>query len=280
MINLLKKDSNYWKKHKPKRIGKSTVSNYDWDYIISVLIRFRKPVNFKRIKKLYRNNEDNEYETKCKAYDKNSMPIEVIREHSIYVSYIYDQEKKRQEGLDNKAKQIITNVSLLFSIIAFSSFVILNRDYSLPYYTVISISLIFTALLLALTSLILAVLCLNVIQYNRPMQEGVFDSTKNTEDNFLKQKTLDFFYCIHTNIKTNEHKARRIRFATWIFISSIFFVSSFTFLNIYTIYNRNSTKIEIVPTNIRILDTIPIKIMDGTNNLQSHKIKERPDGQK
>ena len=260
MLRHIKRKPEYWAKHKPKSIGENKLTTDTWKHLVSVLTRFKKPVSFDRLEKFLEQKGEHQLYKNLIGFrdDKNSIPA--IKEHTTHMIYIYDQEKKRQESLDNKAKQIITNVSLLFSVIAFSSAIILNKDNYVLNYTEASIFFVLVGLILALTSLVISVFCLDVKAYNRPKQEVVFDPLYRNEEPFLKQKITDFFFCLYINTKTNTKKSIRIKRANWLFIAALFFVGAFTIINILAIIKRNNKKVETEAMEIKIIDNVPVTL--------------------
>ena len=113
---FIKRTIAYWKKFPPSSTDGYPIVDTVWDITISKLTRVKKI----RYYDLY------DFYFKCfnyylhfyhKSYIDNKSKIEAIREHDKYVNYLYDQEKKRQDNIDSKAKQIITNTSTVITII-------------------------------------------------------------------------------------------------------------------------------------------------------------------
>lgn len=264
---------DYWKKkkNKPLRIGESNVTKDDWNTILSILERFKKPIGFNRISKLYNKISEEKFKKHFLNYLNPETNIEAIKEHSNYLSYLYDQEKKRQENIDSKAKQIITNVSLIFTIIAFSSSIILNKDNYINFITDYSLIIVSISLLFSITSLVIAVLVLDFRRYNRPKQEIVYNEKNYIETQFNKQKVTDFTACLSLNINTNRKKSSRLIFANWSFIISIFFVGLFTFSNLLAIQMRNKTNSKPKIEQVKIIDTIDVNVINCDSVMKKEK---------
>jgi hypothetical protein len=261
MLKYLGHKTSYWEKNKPKQIGDQKVTTDDWDNIIRILNRINKCVSLNKIASHYEKKKDRALYKNFLAFKNSKTQIQALKEHSSFMTYIYDQDKKRQDNIDNKARQIITNVSLVFTFIAFSSAIILNKDNYVKGVSEYSLLTVSVALIIALIAIILAVLCLDVKKYSRPRQEIVFDPKYRLEEDFLRQKVSDFFFTLYVNTDTNSKKSNYVKFANWLFIISIGLIGFFTILNLYAIKVRNDKPTEKTIQEIKIKDTIDVKII-------------------
>lgn len=261
MIKYLGHSTKYWKKNRPKQIGDQKVTTDDWNKILIILERIKKCVSFNKIAGHYEKKKERELYKNFLSFKNSRTQIQALKEHSSLMTYIYDQEKKRQDNIDNKARQIITNVSLIFTFIAFSSAIILNKDNYVKGISEYSLLTVLVALIIALIAIILAVRCLDVKKYSRPRQEIVFDPKYRLEEDFLRQKVSDFFLSLYVNTETNSKKSNYIKFANWLFIISIGLIGLFTILNLYSIKVRNDKPIEKTVQEIKIKDTVDVQII-------------------
>lgn len=261
MIKFLGHRTKYWEKNKLKQIGDQKVSTDDWNNIIRILKRINKCVSYNKIARHFEKKTTRKLYKNFLSFKNSRTQIQALKEHSSLMTYIYDQEKKRQDNIDNKARQIITNVSLVFTFIAFSSAIILNKDNYVKGVSEYSLLTASIALIVALIAIILAVRCLDVKKYSRPKQEIVFDPKYRLEEDFLRQKVTDFFFSLYINTDTNSKKSNYIKFANWLFIVSIGLIGIFTILNLYAIKIRNDKPTEKTIQEIKIKDTIDVKII-------------------
>lgn len=262
MLKFLGHRTKYWEKNKPKQIGDIKITKDDWDNIIFILKRINKCVSYNKIAKHYAKINDRQLYKNYLSFINSKTQIQALKEHASLMTYIYDQEKKRQDNIDNKARQIITNVSLVFAFIAFSSTIILNKDNYVKDISGYSLLTVFIALIFALIAIIIAVRCLDVKTYSRPREEIVFDPKYKLEEDFLRKKISDFFFSLYLNTGTNSKKSNYIKFANWLFIISIGFIGLFTILNLYAIKVRNDKPTEEKIQEIKIKDTIDVKIIN------------------
>lgn len=261
MLKLLGHKTIYWEQNKPGQIADQKVTTDDWNSIIRILKRINKYVSYNKIANHYEKKKARELNKNFLSFKNSRTQIQALKEHASLMTYIYDQEKKRQDNIDNKARQIITNVSLIFTFIAFSSAIILNKDNYENGVSEYSLLTVLVALIIALTAIILAVKCLDVKRYSRPKQEIVFDPKYRLEEDFLRQKVTDFFFALYINTATNSKKSIYIQFANWLFMVSIGLIGLFTVFNVYAIKLRNDKPTEKTIQEIKIKDTIEIKII-------------------
>lgn len=230
----------YWEQNKPSRLGEYSVPDTEWNNIISILVRLNKSIGYARIRRFYIKRLNRERARQFSNYANPETSIVALKEHFVYVSYLYDQEKKRQETLDSKANQIIINVSVLFGIIAFSSSVILEgKNYMYPY-SEISIISIGLSLILAFTTLVIALNVTNARRYCRPREALVFDASNFGEQQFYKQQTMEFSSCLRFNMGVNRGRSSKIIIANWLFTISVLSVFIFTFSNIMALHKKNT----------------------------------------
>jgi hypothetical protein len=261
MLKSLPHTKEYWEKNKPKRVGDQKVTTDDWNKVLLLLKRFNKNVSFDRIAKYYEKVKDRELTRNYLSFMNSRTAIAGLKEHTAFMTYIYDQEKKRQDNIDNKARQIISNISLVFTFIAFSSAILLSKDNYVKGISGYSFLSVIISLIIALTVLVIAILCLNVRTYSRPRQEIIFDPKYRGEEDFLRQKVSDFFFTLYVNTDTNTKKTKYIKVANWLFIISIGFIGVFTVLNLYSLKYRNENPIEKAVQEMKVKDTINVKIV-------------------
>jgi hypothetical protein len=231
-----KQESKHWIHKKPFQIYYTTISQFEW---VTIINRIKYPVRLKTLKNSVLHYHKSLLKNRISGYLNYSTKIEALSEHSSYVQYLYDQEKKRQDNLDSKAKQIITNISLFFSIVAFSSILIFNKENFDVLLSTWSIIIIAIAILLAGLSLFITLLTLDLQKYSRPKQEYIFKKENYSDEDFLRYKIHRFISCTENNSKINNKKSQRIRLASRIFLISMLFVGVFTILNLLTLNRRN-----------------------------------------
>lgn len=230
-----------------------------------ILTRFNKKIGLNRINKLYNRIAFAKEKKLFFKYKDANTQIDAVNEHSTFIIYLYDQEKKRQENTEAKAKQIITNISLLFAIIAFSSTIILNKDNYIPTYSEIGIVSVCIALILAFISLIIAINVSNMKRYSRPRYNIVFDTSNYTSIEFNRTKVIDFTSCYFSNAQNNSKKSSKIIIANKFFIFSILFVSIFTVTNLLALYKKSHMKIESKIEEVRIVNKVSVDVAKPEN---------------
>jgi len=256
----LKHSSKYWKKNfQVYKLDKiSTPDN--WNNFVNILARYPKKINLNEIIKYFERIKNRTFRKLFMDYNKDE-DIKALKEHVSFITYLYDQEKKRQENIDNKARQIITNVSLIFTFIAFSSAIILVKDNYVQTTNNFSIFAVGFALLFALIAIIIAVYCLDFKKYNRPLPDQIFNKENRAEDKYFKQKITSFYYALSINTDTNEHKTYLVKLANYLLIISIFLIGVFTMLNLYSIKLRNEKPKEKTIQEVKLKDTVYVYVI-------------------
>lgn len=279
----IKRATSYWKDHPPASTDGYPLVEKVWE------ITFSKLKNIRRIKytDLY------EFYYTCfsyylhfyhKSYSDNPTKIEAIKEHDKYVNYLYDQEKKRQENIDSKAKQIITNTSTVITIIGLFITVLtsffkgkIDIDNS-DFYLLIS------GLIFLFIALLISVIVLNFKKYSRPFPEIVFKGENRSEESFLRTKIISFHVPIILNTSVNSKKSNRLIWANYIYIFALIFVLWLATKNIYILTkNQDFDRVSIEKTStpeqiIKInLDTksFDTTITNAINKLTSDTINVR-----
>lgn len=239
MLKFIPHKPEYWKKNRPKEINGQNINLQNWNDIIAIFERRKKAISFNMIIKVYEKKKERETYEKFLTYKKSKTPLQLLKEHSIFLTYLYDQEKKRQDNIDNKARQIITNVSLLFAFIAFSSAIILNKDNYVKAINESALVTVLIALTIAVIAVIIAIACLNMKDYSRPPLNIIFEKENQIEEDFFRARIFNFISSLYVNTKTNSRKTVRLKLSNWLIAISISLIGLFTILNIYSIKIRN-----------------------------------------
>jgi hypothetical protein len=184
------------------------------------------------------------------SYSDNPTKIEAIKEHDKYVNYLYDQEKKRQDNIDSKAKQIITNTSTVITIIGLlitvqTSFFkgkidIDNSDFYL----------LISGLIFLFIALFITVNVLNFKKYRRPFPEIVFKGENRSEESFLRTKIISFHESIILNTSVNSKKSNQLIWVNYVYIFALILVLWLVTKNIYILTkNQEFDKISVEKTS-------------------------------
>ena len=228
----IKRATNYWKDFAPASTnGYPTVNNV-WE-IVFVKLKRISSIKYVDLYEFY-------FICFCyylhfyhKLYSENPSKIQALKEHDKYVNYLYDQEKKRQETMDSKAKQIITNTSTVITIVGLlvtvlTSFFkgkidIENSDFYL----------LISGLLFLFISLIISINVLNFKKYYRPFPELVFSGESRNEETFLRKKIISFHYPIIFNTSINSKKSNKLIWANYTYTIALVLVLWLATKNIY-----------------------------------------------
>ncbi len=260
-----------------------------------------KKVKFKELLKAFNNNNQGQNQDVIseleKEYGKNleNIPLEIINEKREYLLNLFNLEKQRQNLLDNKSIQIITQTSIITAIIALIIPLLIddidfNNDFKRISFWIFVILLLLTLKFL-LYSVILSIVNLRTTGYLRPMHTLILHHSKSTQKELSLSQLVTYYESIEKNIKVNNNKAEQINKSYNKFKIGLvlFVISAFAFVGHRFIYKFDGTKsikienqlnFEPIENDLKtltqeqnesnvILNTISNELIKTNNNLDS-----------
>jgi len=223
------------------------VNEEAWKITLRKLKLLKRKTSFWVIKETYFDSLRLYLEPRLKNYKEKRTKIEAINEHLSSVKFLYEQEKKRQDNIDSKAKQILSNSGIILTIFgALSSYVISGNFVSYHSYNLYGS---IAVLVLLISSLVIAIYVLDFKKYSRPTIDLVFNSRNSLTETFLRERIISFIKPIEFNIATNTDKTKKIKISTFLFGLALLIATMLLCLNLFLV-SGSSVKVSVQDVNI------------------------------
>ncbi|MBC8883733.1 hypothetical protein H9X57_11290 [Flavobacterium piscinae] len=138
---------------------------------------------------------------------------EKIISHKEFLKSAIDEENNRLSLIENKTSQIISQTSIVFSLLGLFMPIIIDKTGETNIY--IKVAIIFLVLIAFIFYLLtinnaLKNFNINKFSYSVPTPENVLTLQNNTVEEFNSELIRDYLYCINKNIVTNNRKATNL----------------------------------------------------------------------
>ena len=152
------------------------------------------------------------YNYDSNSYDLNS-DINKIKAHKEFLKSTLDEENRRLEAIENKTNQLVSQTSVVFSLLSLTIPIIIDKTgdtgilfrLALVIFVLISFSFYFLAIFNALKNF-----NVNNFNYSVPSPSNVLDFKDKTEEEFEAELVRDYLYSINVNIGINNVKATNL----------------------------------------------------------------------
>ncbi len=217
----LKEDRQFWLNCHPNEM-----ESKKYNKIVELLTRGNKKTDFKTISKKYKELIAKSIDRNEKQYSKLGLdgviPVKTLESHLKYIIGIFDSEKKRQENLEKKSLQIISQTGIVVSLISFSVGTLYDKIVPLnPIEFYMIVSLYCLTLMSLFFSIMYAIKSLNLKLYARPSHKIIGDKISLDENKFIWQEISIRYNNINNNINLNDDKADNISKSFKFFFASI-----------------------------------------------------------
>lgn len=184
-------------------------------------------------------------------YDLNS-DISKIKAHKEFLKSTLDGENSRLEVIENKTNQLVSQTSVVFSLLSLTIPIIIDKTgntgilfrLTLIVCVLISFSFYFLAIFNALKNF-----NVNNFNYSVPSPSNVLDFKDKTEEEFEAELVRDYLYSINVNIEINNIKATNLLHSNTAFkFGNIFTATIVILISCFVLFfNTKEDKIENTP---------------------------------
>ena len=264
------KDRQYLLNNIPADIDEET-----WKVIVRLSTRDDKKTTVKFVLDKYGLLTKRRVERNEKKYEKLGKDLSIFNKdlldrHLKYVRGIFDYEKKRQENIEKKALQLISQSSIIISIITLaigtlsSKFVFLN-----DFWFYILVILFSSILLFLFLTLYYSISSLKIKLFNRPDHILIVAPEARDEKKFIYCETSLLYNAIEDNEVIDNKKALQMNKGYKFFKFSIVVIIVFSALSFYAIFKLEKEKKNNIQ-KIEIVNSVDIKseITNLNENIQ------------
>ena len=196
----------------------------------------------------------------CNDYNlKDSIDAEKILQHRDFLKTALEEENNRLGFIENKTSQIISQTSIVFSLIGLFIPIIIDKfgDIFL-WIKFILIILILFAFALYLLSITNALKNFNVNQFRYPVPYpgNVLDFKDKSAEAFNSEIIRDYLYCINESIVINNKKATNLLHAYKTFKLANYFTGILVLCICFLIMFVRTEKPQVSTENIVQIDTL------------------------
>lgn len=262
---FIERKVTYWKNYPPVSTDGYPLIAEVWDITIKKLGRI-KSIRYVDLLEFYYKAFSYYLHFKHKSYLDKKTRIEALKEHDRLISYLYDQEKKRQDVCDSKAKQNISNASIVITIIGLCLTILASFYKDRIEISKYDFYFLILALCFLFLSLALALYVLNFRKYCRPFPEFIFESKSVDEERFLRTKIISFHGPIILNTSANSKKSNWLICSNYAFLFALIMIFGIVTKNLYNLSDKNI--IRNTPVEKQVLyNRIDSKKIDSTLNI-------------
>lgn len=214
----------------------------EWDKFVYDLFRNQRWGRFKFLMREFQSRQEQaieEYiENLERQYERkiSELPLNVLKEKVEYLQNQFNLEKQRQSNLDSKTIQIITQSSIVTTIIALMIPLLIdkinfNKDFKEWLFWIFILLLVWT-LTLFVRSIIIAIKNLKTTGYSRPMHTMILHHSDGNVKKMYESQLTNFYNSTNYNIKVNNKKASEINKSYRHFRLGLilFVITAFTFV--------------------------------------------------
>lgn len=225
-----------------------------------MIINFLKSIGLYPIKTF-----ENKSIPKNYVYDlKNESDSEKINLHKEFLQSALEEENNRLGFIENKTSQIISQTSIVFSLVGLFIPLLIDRFESENLILrVMLIALLITTFILYLLSIANALKNFNVKKFRYPYSNSrnVIDLKDKSKEEFNSELVRDYLYCIDETVRINNLKGTNLLHAYKSFKLGNYFtgviVISICSILLFTKKNTEKTYISIEnPVEIKDLDSL------------------------
>lgn len=149
-----------------------------------------------------------------KEYDlSDSSDNDKIELHRDFLKSLIDEENNRQNSIENKTSQIISQTSIIFSLVGLFIPVIIDKSGETNLFLrILIIIMVVVAFIFYFLSISNALKNFDVIKfkYATPSPLNVFTFKNKSIEDFNSELVRDYLYCINKNIVLNNIKATNL----------------------------------------------------------------------
>lgn len=143
----------------------------------------------------------------------SSVDSEKILSHKEFLKSVADEENSRLSFIENKTSQIISQTSIVFSLLGLFMPIIIDKTGDANIYIkIVIILLVLIAFVFYLLTINNALKNFNIknFSYSVSNPENVLTFQNNTIEEFNSELVRDYLYCINKNIVINNRKATNL----------------------------------------------------------------------
>lgn len=218
----------------------------DWETTVRFSTRNDKKVSKKEILKNLNLLTKRRLSKKERDYQKLGENLSFIdkgllEKHLNFIKGLFHFEKKRQENIEKKALQLISQSSIIISIITLA-IVILFSKFSLhdSYWFYVLILLFLLILCFLFSALYFAIVALKIKLFNRPPHTLIVSSEAMDEKSFIYTETKLLYNAVEENIDVDNKKVMHMNRGYSFFKWAILIIIFFSILTFYSIYQLES----------------------------------------
>jgi len=143
----------------------------------------------------------------------DSSDKDKIQVHRDFLKSLIDEENNRQNSIENKTSQIISQTSIIFSLVGLFIPVIIDKSAETNLFLrILIIIMVAVAFIFYFVSIRNALKNFDVIKfrYATPSPLNVFNFKSKSVEEFNSELVRDYLYCINKNIVLNNIKATNL----------------------------------------------------------------------
>lgn len=143
----------------------------------------------------------------------DSSDKDKIEVHRDFLKSLIDEENNRQNSIENKTSQIISQTSIIFSLVGLFIPVIIDKSGETNLFLrILIIIMVIVAFIFYFLSISNALKNFDVIKfrYTTPTPLNVYNFKEKSIEEFNSELVRDYLYCINKNIVLNNIKATNL----------------------------------------------------------------------